>query len=58
MVPYVDVYVQDGDQTWVHTIARSLVNLQQLFGLIPNTYGIGRCAKVSSKIFVVEVWPM
>ena len=38
---------QHGDQTNTHTIAQSLVHIQQLFGLIPRVYGVGRCAKVS-----------
>lgn len=39
-------YFLDGDQTWCHTAARALLNLQQVFGLIPNVYGIGRSAQI------------
>ncbi|XP_077989380.1 vacuolar protein sorting-associated protein 33B-like [Glandiceps talaboti] len=39
-------YFLEGDQTWVHTVAKSLVNLQTLFGTIPNVYGQGKCAQM------------
>ena len=38
---------QDNDSSWCHTAAQALVTIQQLFGLIPNVYGQGRCAKVN-----------
>ncbi|XP_070542107.1 vacuolar protein sorting-associated protein 33B-like isoform X2 [Ptychodera flava] len=43
-------YFMDGDLTWVHTVAKSLVNLQNLFGAIPNIYGQGRCAKMVEEL--------
>ncbi|CAH1254379.1 VPS33B [Branchiostoma lanceolatum] len=39
-------YFLHGDQTWLASIAKSLVNIQSLFGPIPNVYGQGRCAKM------------
>ena len=41
---------QHGDQTYAHTVAQSLLHIQQFFGLIPRVYGVGRCAKVSHTI--------
>ena len=40
------VVFQDGDQTSLSFVARSLVTLQQLCGTIPSVYGLGNCAKV------------
>lgn len=34
----------EGDVTWLHTVAKSIVNLQCLFGSIPNIYGQGDSA--------------
>ncbi|XP_077866622.1 vacuolar protein sorting-associated protein 33B-like [Saccoglossus kowalevskii] len=39
-------YFMHGDQTWLHTVATSLVTIQSLFGTIPNVHGQGRCAKM------------
>lgn len=36
----------DGDQSWIQTIATSIVNLQSIFGTIPHCYGMGRCSKM------------
>ncbi|XP_014663924.1 PREDICTED: vacuolar protein sorting-associated protein 33B-like isoform X2 [Priapulus caudatus] len=36
----------DGDQTYVHTVADALINLQSVFGTIPNVYAIGNCSKM------------
>lgn len=30
--------------TWLHTVAKSIVNIQCLFGSIPNIYGQGNSA--------------
>lgn len=35
-----------GDHSWVHTAARGLATVQQVFGRIPCVHGIGRCAKM------------
>ncbi|XP_072167430.1 vacuolar protein sorting-associated protein 33B-like [Diadema setosum] len=40
------LFFLDGDQTWIHTIATSLVNIQALFGTIPHVYYQGRCSKM------------
>ncbi|XP_014663925.1 PREDICTED: vacuolar protein sorting-associated protein 33B-like isoform X3 [Priapulus caudatus] len=37
---------KDGDQTYVHTVADALINLQSVFGTIPNVYAIGNCSKM------------
>ena len=37
---------QNGDQTWCHTVAKGLLGLQQICGLIPNVYVHGRASKV------------
>ncbi|XP_033634105.1 vacuolar protein sorting-associated protein 33B-like isoform X1 [Asterias rubens] len=39
-------YFLHGEQSLLHTIATSIVNLQSLFGTIPHVYGLGRCAKM------------
>ncbi|KAH9524585.1 Vacuolar protein sorting-associated protein 33B [Bulinus truncatus] len=36
----------DNDSTWLHTVASSLVNLQRLFGKIPNIFTIGKGSKM------------
>ncbi|XP_072043657.1 vacuolar protein sorting-associated protein 33B-like [Amphiura filiformis] len=36
----------EGDQTWLHTVASSIVNLQSLFGTIPHVYYQGRCSQM------------
>ncbi|PIK61281.1 putative vacuolar protein sorting-associated protein 33B isoform X3 [Apostichopus japonicus] len=36
----------NGDQTWIQSIAMSIVNLQNLFGTIPHIYGMGRCSNM------------
>lgn len=38
---------QDNDHTWIHTVAKSLIGIQQTSGIIPNTYCIGKGSKVS-----------
>ena len=38
--------MQDGDYTSLHTVAKSLVNLQSVFGMIPNVYGQGDAAYI------------
>ncbi|ESO89653.1 hypothetical protein LOTGIDRAFT_234244 [Lottia gigantea] len=37
----------DGDHTWLHTIATSIVHLENLYGCIPNVYCIGKGAKMT-----------
>ncbi|XP_064620988.1 vacuolar protein sorting-associated protein 33B-like [Lineus longissimus] len=37
----------ENDQSWLHTVAKSLVSLQDLYGIIPNVYGVGRGSKIS-----------
>ena len=41
---------QDGDYTGLHTVARSLVNLQSSYGMIPNVYGQGSAAKIVDEL--------
>jgi len=41
---------QDGDYTGLHTVARSLVNLQTLYGMIPNVYGQGSAAQIVDQL--------
>lgn len=41
---------QEGDQTSVSFVARSIVTLQQLYGTIPTMYGLGDCAKVCTNM--------
>ncbi|XP_063433464.1 vacuolar protein sorting-associated protein 33B-like [Mytilus trossulus] len=36
----------DSDHTWIQTIAKSLINIQALCGIIPNVYGIGKGSKM------------
>nr|CAB3267636.1 vacuolar protein sorting-associated protein 33B [Phallusia mammillata] len=36
----------EGDFTWLHTVAHSIVGLQTTFGTIPNVYGQGHAAKI------------
>ncbi|XP_030833027.1 vacuolar protein sorting-associated protein 33B isoform X1 [Strongylocentrotus purpuratus] len=36
----------DGDQTWIHSVSTSLVNIQALYGTIPHIYYQGRCSKM------------
>ena len=35
------------DETSLFDIAKSLMTIQALYGIIPNIYGKGHCAKVS-----------
>ena len=40
------------DTTYLFHIAKSLMTLQSLYGIIPNVYGKGKCAKiVAEQIF-------
>uniref|UniRef100_F6VM60 Vacuolar protein sorting-associated protein 33B n=2 Tax=Ciona intestinalis TaxID=7719 RepID=F6VM60_CIOIN len=41
-----DSFFMEGDYTWLHTVARTIVNLQSTFGTIPNVYGQGHAAKI------------
>ena len=41
---------QDGDYTGLHTVARTLVTLQGLYGMIPNVYGQGNAAHVVDQL--------
>ncbi|CAK8675606.1 unnamed protein product [Clavelina lepadiformis] len=41
---------REGDQTWLHTVARSIVNIQAAFGTIPNVYGQGHNAKIVDEL--------
>ncbi|ELU18869.1 hypothetical protein CAPTEDRAFT_133058 [Capitella teleta] len=43
---FLPAFFLENDQTWVHTVARSLVTVQQVFGRIPNVYGVGKCAQM------------
>ncbi|XP_023218534.1 vacuolar protein sorting-associated protein 33B-like [Centruroides sculpturatus] len=43
----------EGDQTWLHTAATSLIQLQKFCGPIYNVYGVGRCAKMVIDMFRV-----
>ncbi|XP_063431646.1 vacuolar protein sorting-associated protein 33B-like [Mytilus trossulus] len=36
----------ENDHTWIQTIAKSLINIQALCGIIPNVYGIGKGSKM------------
>ncbi|XP_005106439.1 vacuolar protein sorting-associated protein 33B [Aplysia californica] len=40
----------ENDTTYLHTVASSLVNLQRLFGKIPNVYTIGKGAKMTYEL--------
>ncbi|XP_076444222.1 vacuolar protein sorting-associated protein 33B-like [Babylonia areolata] len=40
----------DGDYTHVHTVASSLVKLEQLYGRIPNVYTIGKMSKMTHDV--------
>ncbi|XP_050403555.1 vacuolar protein sorting-associated protein 33B [Patella vulgata] len=37
----------DGDQTWLHTVASSIVHLENLYGNIPNVYCLGKGAQMT-----------
>jgi hypothetical protein len=38
--------MQDGDRTSLFYVARSIMKLQSIFGIIPHIKGKGSCAKV------------
>ena len=38
----------ENDQTSMFHVAKSLMSVQALYGIIPNIYGKGDCAKVSA----------
>ena len=40
----------DGDQTWLHDVASSLVTFQTLFGAIPTIYGVGKYSKMVAEM--------
>jgi hypothetical protein len=40
----------DGDQTWLHDVASSLVSFQALFGTIPTIYGVGKYSKMVAEM--------
>ncbi|KAL3865585.1 hypothetical protein ACJMK2_042960, partial [Sinanodonta woodiana] len=43
---YFRSFFLDGELSWIHTIATSIKNIQNLMGPIPNKYAIGRGAKM------------
>ncbi|KAL8606733.1 hypothetical protein ACOMHN_018767 [Nucella lapillus] len=43
----------DGDQTHIHTVASSLVKLEQLYGRIPNVYTIGKLSKMTYDVMKI-----
>lgn len=47
-------YFLNGDQSWFPSIAKSLINIQEWFGQIPNVHLHGSCAKV--KRFSIETY--
>ena len=40
-------FFKNGDQTWFMSIAKSLINIQDWFGKIPNIHLHGNCSKVT-----------
>ena len=42
----VDYLAQNGDETWLHTVAKSVVDIQLTFGPFANVYCVGRCSQV------------
>ena len=42
----------ENDQTSMFHVAKSLMSVQALYGIIPNIYGKGDCAKVNVMRFV------
>jgi len=42
----------DKDATYLHTVASSIVNLQRLFGKIPNVYMLGKGAKMTFELML------
>ncbi|XP_063106123.1 vacuolar protein sorting-associated protein 33B isoform X2 [Cavia porcellus] len=44
-------YFLEGDQRWINTVAQALHLLSTLYGPFPNSYGIGRCAKMSYELW-------
>jgi hypothetical protein len=38
---------KSGDQTWLISIAKSIINIQELYGTIPNIHIQGSCSKVT-----------
>ncbi|XP_062517711.1 vacuolar protein sorting-associated protein 33B-like [Corticium candelabrum] len=49
----------EGDQTWLHDVASSLISLQMLFGTIPTVYGVGKYSKMVAEMveFMTEGEP-
>ena len=51
-----ECYLENDWTSMFHT-AKSLMTLQALYGIIPNIYGKGQCAKVSGKTyFITHEW--
>ncbi|EHB18471.1 Vacuolar protein sorting-associated protein 33B [Heterocephalus glaber] len=44
-------YFLEGDQRWINTVTQALHLLSTLYGPFPNSYGIGRCAKMSYELW-------
>ncbi|XP_023566250.1 vacuolar protein sorting-associated protein 33B isoform X2 [Octodon degus] len=44
-------YFLEGDQRWINTVAQALHLLSTLYGPFPNSYGIGRCARMSYELW-------
>ena len=42
--------IKHGDQSWLCSIAKSLVNIQNWFGKIPKIHMHGSCSKVIIKL--------
>lgn len=47
-MPLQECYLEN-DQTSLYHTAKGLINLQALYGTIPQIYGKGECARVSVK---------
>jgi len=43
-------FFQDGDITWLHTVAESIISLQKTFGTIPVVCGKGQASSIVNKL--------
>lgn len=51
----VNYFLKSGDQSWLPSVAKSLINLQEWFGPIPNVHLHGNCAKVTMRLFFFQI---
>ncbi|XP_064608476.1 vacuolar protein sorting-associated protein 33B-like [Liolophura sinensis] len=47
---FLRTFYMDGDQGSLHSVAQSLVNLQSLYGVIPNVYAIGKGSRMVNEL--------